>query len=32
MREKTRQYAQPGDAAGKKSLAQGMAHLYETQL
>jgi len=32
IRESTHQYALPGDSAGKKSIAKGMAHLYESQL
>lgn len=32
LRDHSRQYASAGDAAGKTSLAKGMAHLYETQL
>jgi hypothetical protein len=32
LRDHSRQYAAPGETAGKSSLAKGMAHLYETQL
>jgi titin len=32
LRDQSHQFALSGDAAGKSSLAKGMAHLYETQL
>lgn len=32
LRDHSRQYAAPGETAGKSSIAKGMAHLYETQL
>jgi titin len=31
-REQNHQFAQPGDSSGQKSLAKGMASLYEQQL